>query len=160
GTTSYYYYDWITWLVVVIVLLWLTLVFIRRYRHARALRRPPPRANYRMLKRISKIKRRLGQQYLQPGFSETIHAVGIGRAGDDYCIQVFVSDANREWSIGSGTTSLPATYGGIPLIMIEMSPSVFTSAVDCDSAVLPRLYPNGIRERQDVLLAALSGANT
>src|SRR5687767_4359436 len=95
GTTSYYYSDWITWLVVVMVLL-LTLVFIRRYRRARELRRPPGSANYRMLKRVVKIKRKLSRQYLRPGFSATIHAVGIGKVGGDYCIQVFVSDANRE----------------------------------------------------------------
>lgn len=160
GTTSYYYYDWITWLVVGLILLSLTLVLIRAYLRTRALRRPrqQPRANYRMLKRVIKRKRKVSQQYLRPGFSTNIHAVGIGRIGDEYCIQVFVSDATREWSIGSGAASLPATFEGTLLIMVEMAPALFMA--NCDSVTEPPLYQNGIREREDVILGGISGANT
>src|SRR5215213_8056226 len=98
GTSYYYYYDEITWIVGALALAWLTWFLVRRYRRARALRRPPRRANYRLLKRIVKLKRELSARYLRPGFSANIHAVGVGMlsGSNEYCLQVFVSDANNE----------------------------------------------------------------
>src|SRR5215213_1971040 len=124
GTTFYYYNDAITWLALALALLWLTWFLIRRYRRGLALRRPARHTNYRLLKRVVKIKRDLSSRYLRAGFSNTIHAVGIGKVpgGNDYCIQVFVDDANQEWRIGAGATRLPARYRGVPIIMIEMPP--------------------------------------
>ena len=43
GTNFYYYYDEITWIVGALALAWLVWFFVRRYRRARALRRPPRR---------------------------------------------------------------------------------------------------------------------
>jgi hypothetical protein len=161
GTTSYYYYDAFTWLMASIVLLWLTYFFVRRYLRARALRRRP-RENRRLLNRVLKSKRELSSRYLRPGFSNTIHAVGIGKVTGDnsYCIQVFVSDANEEWSVGAGATTLPATYRGVPLVLIEMPMAEFLSGTLPDLPMQSQQFPNGIRERQEVILGGLSGANT
>ena len=122
GRSDYYYYDAITWIVGALALAWLIWFLVRRYRQARALRRPPQRARYKLPKRIIRIKRDLSSRYLRPGFSRNIHAVGVGRlAGrNDYCIQVFISDANEEIWPGAGVAALPNSYRGVPLVPIEM----------------------------------------
>ncbi|HET6975407.1 MAG TPA: hypothetical protein VFI24_03730 [Pyrinomonadaceae bacterium] len=155
GTTSYYYSDAIAWLAGAIALLWLSWFLIRRFQRSRALRRPR-RSTNRLLKRIVKIKRELSSRYLRPGFSNTIHAVGIGKipGSNDYCIQVFVSDANQEWRIGAAGTSLPALYRGIAVIMIEMPLATFLH----DAALATELA-DGIRGSQEILVGGISGAN-
>lgn len=162
GINYYYYYDEITWVVGALALAWVTWFFVRRYRRARALRRPTRRANYSLLKRIVKIKRELSERYLRPGFSTNIHAVGIGMlgGGNEYCIQVFINDANEEMWRGAGTATLPGSYRGVPVILIETPAAVFLSDVDLSSIVAWDKYPFGIRERQEVIIGGISGANT
>jgi hypothetical protein len=158
GTTSYYYYDQLTWIAGAVVLALLAAYFISRYLHARALRRRPRRTDFNLLKRVIRLKRQLSSQYLRPGFSNTIHAVGIGRiAGtNDYAIQVFVSNLNDELWIGSGAATLPADYFGVPLVLIEMPRAGFLAADSAETNVCP----NGIRERQEVIVGGISGAHT
>jgi hypothetical protein len=153
GTTSYYYDDAITWIVAGIALLVLIYFLVSRYRRARAFRRQP-RGNRRGLRRIIKRKRELSSRYLRPGFSNTIHAIGIGRLPGDnrYCIQVFVSDANQQ--------PLPAMYRGIPVLMIEMPVAEFLAAAIDEPTVESLPHSNGMRERHEVILGGLSGANT
>ena len=160
GTTSYYYNDATIWLAGAVALLWLTWFLIRRYRRRLALRRSPQQTNYRLLKRVVKLKRDLSSRYLQPGFSNTIHAVGIGKVagGNDYCIQVFVSDSTQEWRIGAGATSLPNSYRGIAVVMIEMPPASFVS--DAILSSVATVHPGeGIREQQEIVIGGISGAN-
>jgi hypothetical protein len=163
GRTIFYYYDdSITWVVGALALAWLIWFLVRRYRRARALRRPARRTNYRLLKRIVRLKRELSSTYLRPGFSGNIHAVGIGMldVGNEYCIQVFINDANEEMWAGSGAAGLPDNYRGVPLVLIEMPVAGFLS--DADSSSLAELdqYPDGIREHQEVIIGGISGANT
>lgn len=170
GTTFYYYYDVYTWIVGAIALVWFAWFLMRRYQRARALRRQPGRTNRSLLKQVVKIKREVSSEYLRPGFSNTIHAVGVGKVagGDDYCIQVFVSDVNEELSIGAGAGTLPASYREVPLVLIEMPMAGFLS--DASPGLSPGSsrelspesghYPNGIRERQEVIVGGISGANT
>jgi hypothetical protein len=162
GTNFYYYYDEITWVVGALALAWLIWFFVRRHRRARALRRPPRRTNYRLLKRIIKIKRELSSTYLRPGFSANIHAVGIGMlaGGVGYCIQVFINDANEEMWIGSGGAALPFTYRGVPVVLIEMPVAGFLSEAGLSSFAELDQYPNGIREQQEVIIGGISGAHT
>ncbi|HEV7375397.1 MAG TPA: hypothetical protein VGN95_11810 [Pyrinomonadaceae bacterium] len=161
GTNYYYYDDEITWIVGALALSWLTWFFVRRYRRTRALRRPQRRTDYRLLKRIVKIKRELSSPYLRPGFSMNIHAIGIGiLGGNQYCIQVFVNDANEEIWAGSAGATLPDSYRGVPLVLIEMPVSVFLSDVGLSSFAAWDQYPNGIREHQEVIIGGISGANT
>jgi hypothetical protein len=165
GTIYYYYYDEITWIVGALALVWLTWFFVHRYRRARALRRPPPqRSRHRLLKRIVKLKSELSSRYLRPGFSINIHAVGIGMlsdGGNEYCIQVFINDANEEMWSGSGeAATLPDSYRGVPVIVIEMPAAVFLSGAGLSSFAPHDQYPNGIREHQEVIIGGISGANT
>jgi hypothetical protein len=161
GTITYYYYDEITWIVGALALAWLTWFFVRRYRRARALRRPPRRTNYGLLKRIVKLKSELSARYLQPGFSTNIHAVGVGMlGGGEYCIQVFINDANEEMWAGSGTAGLPESFRGIPVILVEMPAAGFLSDSVLSSFAEGDQYANGIREHQEVIIGGISGANT
>jgi hypothetical protein len=157
---TWWYDDAVTWITGVLVLAWLLWFFGRRYLWARALRRRPRGANYRLLKRTARIKRDLSSRYLRPGFSANIHAVGIGKLGRDYCIHVFVNDANDELWAGSGAATLPESYRGVPVIPIEMPRSVFLSAEGSSSFEKWDKYSRGIREPQEVIIGGISGANT
>jgi hypothetical protein len=157
---TWWYDDAMTWMTGVLALGWLVWFFVRRYLAVRALRRRPRRANRRLLKRTARIKRELSSRYLGPGFSANIHAVGLGRLGSDYCIQVFVNDTNDELWAGSGTATLPASYQGIPVVRIEMPRSVFLSADSSSSIGIWDKYSQGIREPQEVIIGGISGANT
>ncbi|MBD0369809.1 MAG: hypothetical protein ICV60_03075 [Pyrinomonadaceae bacterium] len=162
GVTTLYYYDEITWVVTALLLAWLTWLLVRRYRRSLALRRPRRRTDYGLLKRIIKLKDELSSRYLRLGFSANIHAIGIGRTDDDsaYCIQVFVSDANQELWPGAGAATLPASYGGVPLVLIETAPAIFLSDADFSSLAASEHYSNGIRGPQEVIIGGISGANT
>ena len=158
---TWWYDDTVTWVTVVLVLAWLALFFVRRYLRARALRRRPRRTNYRLLKRTARIKRKLSSQYLRLGFSGNIHAVGIGRLGSgDYCIQVFLNDADDELWAGAGVATLPNSYRGVPVIPIEMPRAGFLLAEGLGSIESSHRYPHGIREPQEVIIGGISGANT
>lgn len=162
GTITYHYYDEVTWVVGALALAWVTWFLVSRYRRARALKRPPRRTDHNLLKRLVKIKHELSLNYLRPGFSMNIHAVGIGMlaGGDEYCIQVFINDANEELWAGSGAAMLPDSYRGVPLRLIEMPTAVFLSEAGLSSRAAWEQYPNGIREQQEVIIGGISGANT
>ena len=161
GTITYYYSDAVTWIVAALAIAWVTWFFIRRYLRARALRRSAGSVNHKLLKRIVKIKSELSSQYLRPGFSNNIHAVGIGTLGgfNEYCIQVFANDLTQELWAGSGATALPASHRGVPLVLVEMPLAAFLS--EADSSSPPRNpYPAGIRDQQDVIIGGISAANS
>ena len=151
---DWYYDDSMAWITGVLVLTGLSWFFVSRYWRARAFRRRPRRVNYRLLKRVARSKRELSSQYLRPGFSENVHAVGIGMLGGDYCIQVFISDANQELWSGAGVAALPNSYRGVPVLPIEMPMAAFLSAEISNN------YPQGIRDAQEVIVGGISGANT
>lgn len=157
---TWWYDDAVTWITGVLVLAWLAWFFVRGYLRARALKRRPRRVNYKLLKQTARIKRELSSQYLRPGFSSNIHAVGMGRLGSgDYCIQVFVNDANEELWAGSALAALPNSYRGIPVVAIEMPMAGFLSAEGLGSLETSHKYPRGIREPQEVIIGGISGAN-
>ena len=152
GLSFYYYYDAITWIVGALVVTAVTWFLVTRYLRALALRRRPRRLNHKLLKRVVKIKSELSRRFLPLGVSNNIHAVGIGLvagASEQYCIQVFVNDATQELWAGSGAAPLPGSYSGVPLVLVEMPAAGFLSAVG-----LP------IRERQEVIIGGISGANS
>lgn len=161
GTLNYYYYDQVGWIVGALVIALLTWFLVRRYRRSQALRRQPRRISYQLLKRALKIKADLSSRYLRPGFSNTIHAVGVGQLSGtgEYCIQVFVTDATQELALGSGTRRLLPRYRGVPLVLIEMPMAGFLSAATLTPPVGPEKYAKGIREHQDVIIGGISGAN-
>jgi hypothetical protein len=180
GTVTYYFNEMTALLGLLLIawLAWLIWLLISRYRRSRAARRSPRRQDYRPLNRVLKIKNELSAQYLRPGFSGKIHAVGIGLLGvaDQLCIQVFLNDAPGEIWTGAGAATLPDSYRGVRIIAIEMPAAGFLSegaasgmkeqgaAADGSGVNLEGLpasaFPNGIREYQDVIVGGISGANT
>ena len=162
GTLCYSYYDVITWVAGALALAWLIWYLVSRYRRARTLRRPPRRTNYKLLKRIVGLKSELSSRYLRPGVSSNIHAVGIGvLAGtNEYCIQIFVNDANEAMWADAGAAPLPTRYRGVPVRRIEMPPAGFLSDASLGSTTAAAQYPNGIRDHQEVIIGGISGANT
>jgi len=160
GMFYYYYYDVITWVVGALALAWLIWYLVSRYRQARAFRRPRRSTNYQLLKQVARLKRELSSRYLRPGVSNNIHAVGIGILGgaNEYCIQIFINDANQELWTGSGAAALPNSYRGVPIVPIEMPMASFLA--DAGASLTATQYPNGIRERQEVIIGGISGANT
>jgi hypothetical protein len=157
--TRTFYLDEVTWIVAGLSVAWLVSFFVNRYLRRRALRRPRRRNNSRSLKRIARIKRKLSSQYLSPGFSGNIHAVGIGRlaGSNDYCIQVFINNAAEE--LWPGAAALPNSYRSVPVVLIEMPVAGFLSRPTA-AETAPNPYPSGIREPQDIIIGGISGANT
>jgi hypothetical protein len=78
----------------------------------------------------------------------------------DYCIQVFINDADDELWAGSGAATLPNNYRGVPIVLYEMGMGGFLSAAGLASVVTTPKYPHGIRERQEVIIGGISGAHT
>lgn len=161
GTIYYHYYDEITWVIAAVALLWIAWLLVRRYRRLRALRRPRRGVDYRLLKRIVKIKDEVSSTYLRAGLVSTIHAVGVGRieAGGQYCVQVFVDDATKELWPGAGATTLPPAYRGAPLVLIEMPRASFLSEESYNLPAALGPYSKGIRDRQEIIVGGISGAN-
>lgn len=161
GTITYYYSDRTTWLVAALALTWVVWLVVRHYLRARALRRRPRGTDYRLLRRVVRLKSELSSNYLRPGFSPNIHAVGVGlRAGGGYCIQVFVGDAGRELWEGEGGAGLPDRYRGVPVVLVEMPPAGFLSGADLGAPAPWQSYPEGIRDQQPVIVGGISGAHT
>jgi hypothetical protein len=155
------YLDEITWVVAGLTLAWLAGFLVRLYRRRRALRRPPRRNKHKLPKRIIRVKRDLSSRYLQPGFSSNIHAVGIGslEGSNDYCIQIFIKDAAAKLWPGPGT--LPGSYRGVRVVPIEMPMAGFLAGAAPGEAAAPdpSPYPNGIRERQEIIIGGISGGH-
>jgi hypothetical protein len=163
GTAVYYYYDEVTWVVLTLALAWVVWLLARAYMRARRLRRPPRPRDGGALKRVVKAKRELSRTYLRPGFSDNIHAVGVGLLGGqpgEYCVQVFVADARAEMWDGAGAEPLPAAHRGVPVELLEMPQAVFLSNTGAGETAPWERFPGGIREPQEVLVGGVSGANT
>jgi len=160
GTTTSYYDDEITWLLAAVGLFLLTWFLVNRYLRARRLRRPSPPIDRKSLKRVNMIKRELSSRYLRRGFSKRIHAIGIGllENTNQYCIQIFINDANEELWSGAGQAPLPTSYRGVTLRLIEMPIAVLLSA--STAPVAAENYLSGIRERREIITGGISGANT
>jgi hypothetical protein len=168
GLTTHYYYDEITWVVVASVLAWVVWLLLRASLRARRMRRPPRRADYSPLKRVVKFKHELSRTFLRPGFSANIHAVGVGLLGGhfgEYCIQVFVREANAEMWAGAGAETVPDLYRGVPVVLIEMDAAGFLSSETMSETMTNERAPwegflGGIRDPQEIIVGGVSGANT
>jgi hypothetical protein len=153
----------VTWVVAALALAWVVWLLVSAYLNARRVRRTPRREGYGPLKRVVRLKRELSQAFLRPGFSANIHAVGVGLLGGyagEYCIQVFVLEADAEMWNGAGAEPLPDLYRGVPVILVEMPAAGFLSDVTRLESAHRDGYPGGIREPQEVIVGGLSGANT
>ena len=159
GESIFYYYDEVTWLIGALVVIAIAWLIMRAHQRARRFRRPSQSRDRRTLNRVIKIKREMSSRYLRPGFSSRIHAVGVGVLDQSrqYCIQIFINDDNEETGAGAGTEALPASYRGVPIVLISMRPAAFLGAGAVTTA--HQGYASGIRERCDVIVGGISGAN-
>ena len=174
GRTDYYYYDEITWVVAFLAVSWVVWFFIKRAIRARKLRRKPGKRKNKSLRKIKKVKSELTQRFLKKGFSENIHAVGIGKIGrgSEYCIQVLVNEADAGFTGNSAEQNIPETYKGIPVLIFEMPQASFLGfevriAEDSleqykkeDRYFSTGETPPPIRGHSEVVLGGISGANT
>jgi hypothetical protein len=160
GTNSLYYYkDAYTWAVGGLALAWVTWMLVRRYLRLQKLRRPPRRDRRKNITQTAKIKRALRAQFLALGASGNVQALGVGMlASGEACIQIFVQNAAQETAPGAGP--LPANYRGVPLVLIEMPVATFLSDTIATGTIESSPYPQGIRDRQEMLVGGISGANT
>ncbi|MBK7705484.1 MAG: hypothetical protein IPJ30_06805 [Acidobacteria bacterium] len=79
-------------------------------------------SNLRGLKKAISAKNELTQRWLKKRRSANIHAIGVGKIDgtNDYCIQVFVEDANGEMLEDPPTRLLPAEFRELPIVIYEM----------------------------------------
>jgi len=159
GTTTFYYYDEVTWLLAALAVIVVAWFVIRAYQRRRLFRRSKTRTDRKALGRVIKTKRELSSRYLQPGFSANIQAVGIGLLEQtrQYCIQVFITDPKAELWSGAGAQTLPASYGGISIVILQMAPAILLGG-EAGSTVADG-YDEGIRNRREVIIGGISGAN-
>lgn len=161
-TYTYTYSNAVTWVVLALALAWVVWLLLRARMRARARRRPPRRKDYGPLKRVVKLKQEMSRTLLRRGFSTNIQAVGVGLLGGrfgEYCIQVFVRDANAEMWVGAGAETLPDLYRGTPVVILQLDEAGFTSEALPNESVRMDGYVGGIREPQEVIVGGLSGAN-
>lgn len=85
--------------------------------------------NLRGLKRAISVKNELTERWLKKRKSANIHAIGVGKIDgtDEYCIQVFVEDANGEMLEDPPTQLLPERYRNLPIVIYEMPRADFLS---------------------------------
>jgi hypothetical protein len=160
-TKSVVYNTQITFVVAVIVLAWLVWFVIQRIMRANATRRKPEQSRDKSLKRIAKIKDELSSIWLRKGESKKIHGIGIGKLDNgEPCIQIFINNSSSQMFENPPSNSIPNVYKNIPVVLIAMPQASFLSIDDTMSGFSSEEYRKLIREKQDVILGGISGANS
>jgi hypothetical protein len=160
-TKSVVYNTQITFVVAVIVLAWLVWFVIQRIMRANATRRKPEQSRDKSLKRIAKIKDELSSIWLRKGESKKIHGIGIGKLDNgEPCIQIFINNSSSQMFENPPSDSIPNVYKNIPVVLIAMPQASFLSIDDTMSGFSSEEYRKLIREKQDVILGGISGANS
>jgi hypothetical protein len=160
-TTSVAYNTQITYVVAVIVLAWLVWFIIQRISRANAKRRKPEQSRDKSLKQIAKIKNELSSIWLRKGESKKIHGIGIGKLDNgEPCIQIFINNSSSQMFENPPSNSIPNVYKNIPVVLIAMPQASFLSFDDTLTGFSSEEYRKLIREKQDVILGGISGANS
>jgi hypothetical protein len=160
-TKSVVYNTQITFVVAVIVLAWLVWFVIQRIMRANAKRRKPEQSRDKSLKQIAKIKNELSSIWLRKGESKKIHGIGIGKLDNgEPCIQIFINNSSSQMFENPPSNSIPNDYKNIPVVLIAMPQASFLSIDDTMSGFSSEEYRKLIREKQDVILGGISGANS
>lgn len=114
--------------------------------------------NLRGLKKAVNVKNELTEKWLKKRKSANIHAIGVGKIDgtDDYCIQVFVEDANGDMLEDPPTQLLLAEFRNLPIVIYEMPRADFLSfrvdLTDASSA-------DEARKPHQILKGGISAAN-
>ncbi|HQU82711.1 MAG TPA: hypothetical protein PKY59_06290, partial [Pyrinomonadaceae bacterium] len=113
--------------------------------------------NLRKLKKAVSVKNELTEKWLKKRKSANIHAIGVGKIDgtDEFCIQVFVEDANGEMLEDPPTQLLPQEYRDLPIVIYEMPRADFlnfrVNSQDFSEAEA--------RKPHEILKGGISGAN-
>ncbi len=151
----------ITWVVAVLVVVWIVWNLIQRYRSANSKRRASKNYHNSTLKKIVKIKNELSAIWLRKGTSEKIHAIGIGKLENgEFCLQIFVNNSDKKLFNDQPSDSIPDNYRGIPLVLILMPQASFLSEQISIPEFTREDYKKILREKQDVIMGGISGANS
>lgn len=155
-----YVFSTITWVVAALVAVWLVWYFIEKFRRAKSLRRHPQKPKDKNLRRIVKIKNELTMRWLRKGASKKIHAIGIGKLeSGDYCIQIFINEANNPPFELRPAEQIPNVYKNIPLVIVAMPQASFLSDQDFFANFSSEEYRKLIRGHQETIIGGISGAN-
>lgn len=114
--------------------------------------------NLRGLKRAIGVKNELTEKWLRKRKSANIHAIGVGKIDgtNEYCIQVFVEDANGEMLEDPPTQLLPERYRNLPIFIYEMPRADFLSfRVNLEED----FSADETRRPHETLKGGISGAN-
>ncbi len=108
-------------------------------------------SNLRGLRKAISAKNELTQKWLKKRKSANIHAIGVGKIDgtNEYCIQVFVENANGEMLEDPPTRLLPVEFRELPIVIYEMPRADFLCANEIDRA----------RGGHDVVTGGISAAN-
>ncbi|MCD9186277.1 MAG: hypothetical protein LUM44_07575 [Pyrinomonadaceae bacterium] len=113
--------------------------------------------NLHGLKKAIGVKNELTEKWLKKRRSANIHAIGIGKIDgtDEYCIQVFVENANGEMLEDPPTQLLPERYQNLPIFIYEMPRADFLSF----RVNLEDDFSDESRQPHEILKGGISGAN-
>lgn len=108
-------------------------------------------ANLGSLKKAVKAKEELSNNWMKKRRSKNIHAIGVGKIDgtENYCIQVFVENADGQMLENPPVQLLPAEYRNFPIYIFEMPRAVF----------LTGNYGKA-KDPHDTIIGGISGANT
>lgn len=148
-----------TVVVAILVLAWIVWSLLNRFLRSRRMCR---RSQHKVKRSsdIRKIKAELSSNWLRRGRSKNIHAIGIGKLADNEpCIQIFLNDSNQN-AFDDTAEFISSRYKNVRLVLIEMPPVVFLSASTARSNFSMDEYRALIREKQEVIMGGISGANS
>jgi hypothetical protein len=108
-------------------------------------------ANLGALKKAVKAKEELANNWMKKRKSKNIHAIGVGKIDgtDNYCIQVFVENADGQMLENPPVQLLPAEFRNFPIFIFEMPRAEFLS----------ESFGNA-KDPHKTIVGGISGANT
>lgn len=111
-------------------------------------------ANLGALKKVTAIKEELAGKWLRKRKNQNLHAIGIGKIDgtDNYCIQLFVENANGQMPEDPPIHLLPEKYRKFPFVIYEMARAGFLIGGEN--------YERNAKEPHETIVGGISGANT
>jgi hypothetical protein len=112
--------------------------------------------NLGSLKKAIAAKEELAGKWLKRRKTQNLHAIGVGKIDgtNNYCIQLFVENANGEMPDNPPIDLLPEKYRKLPIVIYEMPRAEFLNFNGSED------YGNKAKEPHDTIIGGISGANT
>ncbi len=160
-TTSVIHSTQMTYVAAVMVFAWLAWFIIQRIKRANAKCRKPAPSRNKSLKRAAKVKDELSSIWLRKGESKKIHGIGVGKTDNgEPCIQIFIDNSSSQMFENPPSDAVPNVYKDIPIVLVAMPQASFLSIEEISTGFSAEDYRKLIREKQDVILGGISGANS